>query len=274
MESSPSPSSRPLDLGGGFDIETPEQVAFRLERAGLGSRALATVADTAILLVLYLVLIAAALAAGLSAEALAGEDATLWILGAILAIFTFLTWGYYIAFEAAWNGQTPGKRLVGIRVVGDGGMPVSIGQVVVRNLLRVVDFQFGYVVAVVAVFATSEEKRIGDLVAGTVVVSERRPGRPPPGSYRLGRARPLASHRVSPRVLDLLRSWNERADDLDAETRSSLAHDLANRIAEETGLPPVSPERAEAALAEMTVELFEGTGPGAGAGPRAGGSGR
>jgi uncharacterized RDD family membrane protein YckC len=256
--SPPSGPRRPIDLGGGFVIETPEQVAFRLERAGLGSRVLATVVDGAILAVLYFMLFFIALAGGLVGPAFENERIALWFVGLLIAVFTFLTWGYYIAFEGVWNGQTPGKRAVGIRVVGDTGTPATLGQIVVRNLLRVVDAQFAYCVAVISVFATSEEKRIGDLVAGTVVVSERRAGGGPSRASRLGRARPLAARGVSPRVLELLRSWNERADDLDPESRATVAHDLANRVAEEMRKPPVPPARAEAALAELTADLFEG----------------
>lgn len=165
------PAVSPLDLGN-FQVETPEQVAFRMERAGLGSRCIATIVDTTCLALLYL---AVALASSFLFGVVPSGEAALAVLGVVIIVMTFLFWAYYIAFEIAWNGQTPGKRWVGIRVVEDGGAPASPGRIVIRNLLRFVDVQFGYGVGAIAIFATREEKRLGDLAAGTTVIRERRP---------------------------------------------------------------------------------------------------
>lgn len=241
-----------LDLRGGFDVETPEQVAFRQERAGLGARTLAALVDTALLAVLYF---AAFLAFGAGVHLFGSEsgETAVWIFAVIFLLVTFLMWGYYIGFEIAWNGQTPGKRLLGIRVVGDGGVPVSPWQVVIRNLLRIVDFQFAYTVGMIAIFASREEKRLGDHAAGTVVVSERRkepltghPGAP------TATARPL-----SPELLDLLRDYWARSPDLDDGTRRRIAGDLANRLAADLGRPPVPPNHVEEELWEMTEALLQ-----------------
>ena len=168
-------SSRRLLSLGTFDVETPAQVAFRMERAGLGTRCVAAIADTAFLALLYASI---ALAGVFVFGTVTPEgDAALALLGALILIMTFLFSAYYIAFEIAWNGQTPGKRLMGIRVVDDSGAPATPARIVIRNLVRIVDIQFGYGIGAVAIFATKEEKRLGDLAAGTVVVRDR-PARP------------------------------------------------------------------------------------------------
>jgi len=246
----------PLDLRGGFDIETPEQVAFRLERAGLGSRILAAAIDSAILAAVYtFVIIAFGATGALLAARLEMSEPAAWVIALLILLVTFLFWGYYIGFELAWNGQTPGKRLLGIRVVGDGGVPVSPGQVVVRNLLRFVDLQLLYAVGMISIFATRDEKRLGDLAAGTVVVSERRAPRP----SVVPRGAPTASGRnLDPELLELLRDYWARSPELDSRTRWRIARDLANRLAEGLGREPVPSTRVEAELKEMTELVLGG----------------
>jgi uncharacterized RDD family membrane protein YckC len=236
-----------LDLQGGFDVETPEQVAFRLERAGLGARSLAALVDTVILTVLYLMLVVGT-GVGIGRLGVASEEAPQWILAAMIVVFTFLIWAYYIGFELAWNGQTPGKRLLGIRVTGDGGVPVTPAQVVIRNLVRLIDVQFAYAVGLIAMFASREEKRLGDLAAGTVVVAERH--RPRPAGPR--GAATSSGRSLDPRLLDLVRDYWARSPELDARTRYRIARELANRLAADLGRPPVVGNRVEDELREMT----------------------
>lgn len=244
-----------LDLRGGFEVETPEQVAFRLERAGLGSRILAAMIDTVLLVVLYGVA-AVGLVAVVPDGGQAGADSessALWMVGLFFLLLSFLMWAYYIGFELAWNGQTPGKRLLGIRVVADSGVPAAPGQIVIRNLLRLVDFQLFYAVAMVAIFATRDERRLGDLAAGTIVVSERRPDaevRPQGKPTAAGRA-------LDPRLLDLVRNYWARAGALDHRTRWELAREVANRLAEALGRPPVPASQVESSLREMTALVLQ-----------------
>ena len=242
----------PLDLRGGFDVETPEQVAFRLERAGMGARSLAAIIDTLILAVLYFLgLIGAGVGIGFFGAV--EEDAPQWVIALMIVTFTFLIWAYYIGFELAWNGQTPGKRLMSIRVTGDRGVPVAPAQVVIRNLMRLIDVQFAYAVGLIAMFASSEEKRLGDMAAGTVVVSEKRRPRPsgPRGAVtRSGRS-------VNPRLLDLLRDYWTRSPELDRETRYRIARDLASRLAAELGRPPVPESRVLEELHQMTEQVLQ-----------------
>jgi uncharacterized RDD family membrane protein YckC len=97
-----------------------------------------------------------------------------------VAFIFFLTtanlvfWGYYILFETMWEGQSPGKRALGVRVLKTSGMPIGFLDAVIRNLVRIVDFlPFFYGVGVVTMFISPQSRRLGDLAAGTLVVRER-----------------------------------------------------------------------------------------------------
>jgi uncharacterized RDD family membrane protein YckC len=94
-------------------------------------------------------------------------------LGALL-VFAIL-WGYYIAFELLWNGQSPGKRVIGLRVVREGGRPITFVGSAIRNLVRIVDFLPAlYGIGVLVMFVDRRSRRLGDLAGGTLVVKERR----------------------------------------------------------------------------------------------------
>ena len=85
----------------------------------------------------------------------------------------FLLWGYYVVFEIVWNGQTPGKRALGLRVIRENGYPLRPGDAVVRNLIRIVDGPpLGAVVGSLVMLCNDRAKRIGDFAAGTIVVRE------------------------------------------------------------------------------------------------------
>ena len=103
------------------------------------------------------------------------KDAPKWVL-AVLILLLFLVWsGYFALFEWAWNGQTPGKRWLRLRVIREDGRPVTFWEAAARNLVRIFDmepFPF-YSIGLVSVFVSSRDQRIGDMVAGTVVVRER-----------------------------------------------------------------------------------------------------
>ncbi|MEA2645076.1 MAG: hypothetical protein QOE92_159 [Chloroflexota bacterium] len=151
----------------GLVVATPERVTFHYQVAGLGSRFIAQLIDVAIILVLLIILTLAAF--GIASATGDGNGAALvWVLATFVLFF-----GYYPLFEGIWSGQTPGKRLLRLRVIGDRGEPVTIAQVGIRNLVRIVDFMpVFYGVGVVCVFIQGG-KRLGDFAAGTVVARER-----------------------------------------------------------------------------------------------------
>jgi uncharacterized RDD family membrane protein YckC len=153
------------------EVITPEKVPFYYRVAGLGSRFLAWLIDLGVIVLLIFVglLVGAVLESGRGGMALA-----------IVALWSFvLQWGYFILFEWLWHGQTPGKRLLGIRVINRQGTSVTFLEAAVRNLLRVVDgmplliidvvpllYGVGFLVAA----CNRENRRLGDLAAGTLVV--------------------------------------------------------------------------------------------------------
>jgi uncharacterized RDD family membrane protein YckC len=168
-----------------YTIDTPENVSFGYEIAGIGSRFLSGLIDTVILLLalLFLNIVLAALMDWVNtdqvAAAIIGEEASVtWAGGLILAIYTLLNfvliWGYFVVFELTWNGQTPGKRWAKLRVVRVNGNPAGFLDVVIRNLVRIVDFlPIGYGLGVVVMFFNQQARRLGDFAAGTIVIKER-----------------------------------------------------------------------------------------------------
>jgi uncharacterized RDD family membrane protein YckC len=155
-----------------LNIDTPENVVFGYEIAGLGSRFMAALLDTLFIVILQGV-VQVVLVAVLSGV---GELAGSIIAGIFIFLVFIFLWGYYIYFEIAWNGQTPGKRWVGLRTIRADGTPAGAGELVIRNLVRLVDFlPVAYGVGVVAMFIHPQARRLGDLAAGTLVVFDRQP---------------------------------------------------------------------------------------------------
>lgn len=152
-------------------VVTPENIPITLELAGLGTRfgalmidLLIQIATFVIGLILFLILAAFTSVAGLT---------SLWIALGIIAGFLLLV-GYFILFETIWNGQTPGKRMFRLRVVRDGGYPINVFASATRNLIRIADFlPASYGIGALTVFFNPQYKRLGDMVAGTLVVKEK-----------------------------------------------------------------------------------------------------
>jgi uncharacterized RDD family membrane protein YckC len=140
-----------------------------LENAGIPLRFVAVALDT-VLVFLPLVVVAGLLSGGayenhVSGQTNVGTD----LSGRALLFLTLLSFGYYIVCESA-TGATLGKRLVGIRVVGEDGEPVTFGAAVVRNLVRVVDALFFYFVGFISAILSTRGQRLGDRAAHTIVV--------------------------------------------------------------------------------------------------------
>jgi uncharacterized RDD family membrane protein YckC len=158
-----------------YQISTPENVDFGYEIAGIGSRFLAALLDTLLISILQIAVFLAILFVASLTESLDRlEDMPIWALAILgLVAFTFF-WGYYIFFEIVWNGQTPGKRRAGLRVIRADGLPISFAESAIRNLVRLVDFLPAYYgVGVVAMFIDTRSRRLGDLAAGTIVVRDK-----------------------------------------------------------------------------------------------------
>ncbi len=225
-------------------VETPERVQLCLDVAGLGTRALAYLVD---FLVLFLFWVTLAFAASLlSSQGLSLDDfrALRGTVQALLALAVFLVqWGYWVGFETLGSGRSPGKRALRIRVVRLDGAPVGFAETALRNLGRVADFlPVFYAVGLTAMAVNARSRRLGDLLAGTVVVRERsvdlsryeQPAGPP---------RVLAAQ-LSAGEYELVTTFLARASSLEAGARERVARKLAEPLARR-----LSPEAQAAALA-------------------------
>jgi uncharacterized RDD family membrane protein YckC len=225
-----------------LDVRTPESIAFSYELAGLGSRFLALVID-----MLLQVGVFAALAVGLILAATRIEPvkhvasgtekiADAVAVALLVALVFLIFFGYFIIFETFWNGQTPGKRVLGVRAVRDGGYPIDFGAALVRNLVRVGELAIGfYALSAISMLLSSENKRLGDFAAGTIVVRDARLAMPktlaaePEPEY--GATRYLSGAERS-----LIRRFLDRRDALTPQRRRELAARLAGRVRER--VPP------------------------------------
>jgi uncharacterized RDD family membrane protein YckC len=161
------------DLYEKLDVQTPEQISLEFSLAGLGSRALALLFDSLIQLVVTIVVALAIAYYGRSLQ-LYWVSASNWITAAAVFLSFCTYWGYFALFEILWNGQTPGKRQAQIRVISNSGRPITVFEGVSRNFLRAIDSLFFYGVAALAAGLDKENRRLGDMVAGTVVVHDTR----------------------------------------------------------------------------------------------------
>ncbi len=227
-------------------IETPERVPLHFALASIGNRFLACAFDHSLQMlfigvVIWLVWMGNA---GLYSQLKEGPT---WVL-ALLIVVVFLLWSSYFAlFEWVWNGQTPGKRWLRLRVIREDGRPVTFWEAAARNLLRIFDmtpFPF-YSVGLVCVFISSRDQRIGDMVAGTVVVREREAQAPsfeqvfnaPTSDVALRRSfRPVPFeaniHALAEREIEVVEAFLRRRWDLDEMPRQWMAWRVATPILE------------------------------------------
>jgi uncharacterized RDD family membrane protein YckC len=245
------------------EVITPENVPFRYRVAGMGSRFLAWLADIGLIALL------ASVGAGLGYA----WDVTTPGVGASFAlVWVFVVfWGYFVFFEWLWLGQTPGKRMLGIRVIQWRGTSMRFAQAAVRNVLRVVDglplptvvplcYGLGFVVAAL----NREHRRLGDLAAGTLVVHVER--KPPPI-----RALPAAASEADKRQLALARQCLGqldrqqkqtllelclRRDQLRVRERARLFHAAAEYFKTRTELAPRPYQSDEKFILELASLLY------------------
>lgn len=226
-----------------FEYRTPESLSVSQPVAGIGSRGLAALVDSGLILVIMLVLVAAALAiSGFTLSVVPSGP----VLIVIVVVASVVPVAYYVICELASGGRSVGKYMFGLRVVDRDGVPLSAGDSLVRNLVRIVDFlPVLYGVGVVAMFAGSRPRRLGDLAAGTVVIHDRGLRRlaqelGPGGAVRLGRTEPglplPGLERAGRFELALLDDFFSRTQ-LTPERRAQLATELVGALEKRTGIP-------------------------------------
>lgn len=166
-------------------IETPERVPLEFALASIGNRFLAVAIDhfiqyLSIFLIAWVVLSAAGYGSSdvsTTADKLMTEMPK-WTIAIMIIVLFLIFAGYFIVFEWLWNGQTPGKRMLKLRVIRDDGRPLTLLEAITRNLLRICDAVPGFILPVysiglIVIFLSGRDQRVGDIFAGTVVVRER-----------------------------------------------------------------------------------------------------
>ena len=220
-----------------LEVRTPESIAFSYELAGLGSRFLALAVDQAIQIVTLiaifgaLVLAASGVAIAHLKPILSQQLAQSIAIALILVIVFVVLFGYFIVFETAWNGQTPGKKLLGLRVVRDGGYPIDFGASLIRNLIRIGEQLLGYYLfAAISALISPENKRLGDFAAGTIVVRDARLAAPGSLTQRNEEPEYAATAYLTGEERALIKRFLDRRDALSTGRRTELAAQLAGRV--------------------------------------------
>lgn len=239
-----------------FTVQTPEQIEFEYELAGLGSRLLAFLFDGMIRLLMnlilvmlfFVVLIIGGIIQGGASSAFQkiseffDKSSRFPLL--LFAIIWFVMWlintGYYIFFETVWSGQTPGKKLLNIRVIREGGYPVGFYEALLRNLLRIIDIiPTNYLVGALCVFISPKEKRVGDYAAGTIVIKEK-VDRIPEGMFKeskpdsdLKELRGVLPNivNVKPEEYNMIVGFLERREEMDSSYRRHMGQVLTDSLA-------------------------------------------
>ena len=230
--------------GAGFEpldtavvVETPEHVRFRYLLAGPTRRMAAYALDTMARAEVFTVALLLAMLGGLDPKKMLGGFAAgmLWLLAFLLE------WAYFVFFETMWDGQSPGKRALHLRVVNAAGRPLGFVDSVLRNVLRAADYLPSFYVLGLAVMAADPRfRRLGDFVGGTLVIAEdpRRvegelPRLAPP---TLDEMAAIPSHvRLLPREVEAIELYLRRRPKLSEGRANELADMAAAVIAGRTG---------------------------------------
>jgi len=235
-----------------ISIVTPDHVELDFELAGPGSRLLAFVIDEVLLyaglLAIVLLMMFAGIIGGFSGQWSSSFAATVMAF-----VIFFLNWGYFVLFEALGKGQTPGKRWTGLRVVQDSGLPIGWREAVLRNFARIADIMPppACFVGGLAIMLSKQGKRLGDLLAGTLVIREDF-GQTARGSTarweagwiaraekgRFGKSIVLADMKIEAGQMQMIKRFLERRDSLPPIQRQNLAWKIASPFLKAAGEDP------------------------------------
>jgi uncharacterized RDD family membrane protein YckC len=240
-------------------IETPEQTALDFHVAGIGSRFIALALDT---LVQTGVAIIGGIAGvfGIAGVTKYWPKSSMWGAALMILFYFLLYFGYFAIFEILWNGQTPGKRWAKIRVIKDSGRPLTPAESIGRNLMRIVDMMpTMYAVGIVSAILTKENKRLGDLLVGSLVVRESslteiRPGWGTQTDANFPNHAPLGSALLSAGDFALIDSFLNRRFDLEPTIRFRMADDILRRLKPQLTLPAENNLSSEKILEALAYE--------------------
>lgn len=238
-------------------IDTPEQVHLEFTLAGIGSRFMAAFLDIVIEVIGYLVLFLLSLL--FFSSGLVNESRSVWWEAIFGLVLFCINWGYYAVFEALWKGQTPGKRWAGIRVIKDSGRPINAFEAITRNLIRVVDFLpafYGF--GVITMLLNAKNRRLGDFVAGTIVVHESSDresniffNTPTKTEFVLHQAASLTLQEA-----ELIETFLGRRLDLPMEVRHTNSRRIADMISKRLNVPQESRPADDENFLELMVKEF------------------
>lgn len=232
-------------------ISTPENVDLHLELAGLGNRIIAALVDSlaigAIDCLVLTVLVILAMAVEASGGSTEVKNAVyFWSICISIFVMFIVSFGYFAIFEGIWQGQTPGKKVAGIRVIDNTGQPVGWGAVLIRNFVRMFD-GISYI-GILPMILDKNERRFGDLCAGTIVIRERLQSL---GSSELkilgnpANETVMDTGQISPDEYNLIVSFLKRREQMGRMERDRLASEIARHFRESLSVFDVSdqPER-------------------------------
>jgi uncharacterized RDD family membrane protein YckC len=253
-----SPRLRAFDK---HTIETPEQMPLEFAIAGIGSRFLAMAIDTLIQTGAAVVIVGIVILLGVTGV-LSGplSGGGTWVLAGVLAAIFVLYFGYFAVFEIVWNGQTPGKRRVGLRVIKDSGRPLTAAETIGRNFMRILDqLPFLYGLGMLVAMLNRQNKRIGDFVAGSIVIretpfAEMRPAWQTAPDQNQAAPGTLGTGRISIDTLTIIEAFLQRRYELTPDVRSRMASEILNRVRGELSLPAVMEESTETILESVARE--------------------
>ncbi len=213
-----------------YTVITPENIEVEYTLADLGSRSAAAVIDIAIQMCVFMVI---AVGMGILATFAPQlwEQHYGWVVGVGLLMWFLFSMGYYIGCETSMNGRTVGKRMLKLRVIRMNGQPITIKHAAIRNLLKLfIDMQG---IGVVMIFFSKHCRRLGDLAASTIVVSEANANAPVSLST-LTENMDRVSIYLSQEEQAILRAWMERRDRMERPdtVRNALLMRLQERFAQ------------------------------------------
>ncbi len=229
-------------------IDTPEQISLELPLAGIGSRFLALAFDTLLQFIVGFVAVLLLIGVSVAASSFLGFLSP-GIAAALMIIFVFCVyWGYFAFFEIIWKGQTPGKRYAKIRVIKENGRPINAFEAIGRNLMRVVDVLPGmYGVGIITMMLNDQNRRLGDYVAGTVVVHDvpLQDFRPDWSMAREQVQAQAEATRLGSNELVIIETFLHRRVDLDPMVRMKTADRIVEMVKAKTSMQPESGQTDE-----------------------------